>query len=1490
MKMKAYPIFIPFLFLAFSLVASAQQNQLRSFLEDPVKFPEEMKDFFEENSGANNKKEAKEFIEQFTLSWNTKLSDKHKKAAYTTCNLMLKKHLRPFPDFKNYLNSLVGIVNSGRSDQTFSSWQACVDKIVNGKYIKNLSEYLSMSDHLFSSNTFYSSPVVSWSSSNNNYSFEYDTIPRVIFHGLNLRGNNGKGDSAVIHNTKGIYYPSLGKFIGSGGRVTWVKAGLDENIAYAEIKKYEVIVKVGSYTADSSIFYNKLYFGGKSLPGKVIDRVLAEAGDKSSYPRFESYSKRLQIKNLTDGVDFDGGFAMRGERFIGMGGELEDAFLVFKRNNKPFLKAASQTFYITDEKISTDNTSILIWLDKDSIVHPNLSLKFIVKERRLSLIRSDEGVSRSPFVNTYHAIDMYFEELAWNVDDPRIELRALAVSSQTEADFESSNYFKEERYDRLQGMATMHPLVAIKSYVKSIGDVKEFFIEDIARYMKITSDETRPLMVRLSSLGFLIFDTDNDKIYVKDKLIDYTMARARKIDYDIINFHSEDTRNNASLNLLNYDLTIRGVNRILMSDSQNVVIYPRPNEVVLKKNRNFNFTGIITAGRFEFFGKEFSFEYDKFKINLTNVDSLRIKVQTNEADANGNYKLVRVKTVIEDINGDLFIDNPANKSGIKRFVQYPIFNSNKESYAFYDKKSIQHGVYSKDKLYFKLEPFSIDSLDNFKNEALNFKGIFVSGGVFPEFSENLTLQPDYSLGFVRHTPPEGLPLYGGKANYKSQIRMSNQGLKGDGTIDYITSTTTSKDFNFYPDSMNAMAEKFDVREQATQPEFPQVAGQDVFVHWIPNHDRMLVSKRQKSISCYKGQSQFHGTLELTPAMLTANGKMDFSGASLDSRLMKLQRIKFTADTSNFHLQSDQLGDLAFSTINVNAKVDFDRRTADFKSNGKGSIVKFPVNQYICYMDRFKWYMDKNEIELGSDDKKTLSGSDITLDAPEFISIHPKQDSLRFYAPRARYDTKKNIITAIDVPYINVADARIFPDSGKVVIKKGAEMQTLKNSKILANAVTKYHNLYNVSANVFSRKNYVASGYYDYIDELKTKHPFYFSNISVDTTIQTFAETDIPDSIHFALSPNFEFHGKVQLFASNQFLQFNGVTRIQHSCSLLERGWIRFSAEVNPEQIYIPIAREMDGPGGEKIATSIILNLDSLHVYSAFLSPKKSNKDVEVLRSEGFLFFDKASREYRVSNKEKLVERSIPGNYLSLNINKCVMYGEGKMNFGVDLGQVLVLPAGSANHFLVSDSTDFDVMMLLDFFFDKGAMGKMAEAINADANLKPIDFSRSLYEKGLREFMEKEKADKLISQINLYGSFKKFPEELEKAIFFTDVKMKWNTAASSYLSAGKIGIGNVYNNQVNKFVDGKIELKKKKGGDILTIYLELDGSNWYFFSYSRGLMQAISSNNDFNTAIKELSSGKRQGPTTKGMPSYVFNIANINKKITFLKKLETNTEE
>ena len=89
-----------------------------------------------------------------------------------------------------------------------------------------------------------------------------------------------------------------------------------------------------------------------------------------------------------------------------------------------------------------------------------------------------------------------------------------------------------------------------------------------------------------------------------------------------------------------------------------------------------------------------------------------------------------------------------------------------------------------------------------------------------------------------------------------------------------------------------------------------------------------------------------------------------------------------------------------------------------------------------------------------------------------------------------------------------------------------------------------------------------------------------------------------------------------------------------------------------------------------------------------------------------------------------------------------------------------------------------------------------------------------------------------------GKIKKMPELLEKPIFIGDIRYKWNPNRKSYVSYGDIGIANINKKQIMKYVKGKIVISKKLTGNDLTIYLQLDKDNFYYFNYKKGLMKDI----------------------------------------------------
>ncbi len=1481
-------------FLVF-VVNVANAQKLTQFTSDSVKFIKELHEYFYDFSA--NKDDAEKYVQNFGKVWKApEFAAKYKAAVYKTSNSMLQRKLKPYPYFIAYLNAVENFVISSQGQSTFDNWQACIEKIFASKNLKSFGDYLEMSENLFANNTFYKSPTYAYRSVEANYKFEFDSIPKVIFPSFTMVGASPRGDSIMIENIQGTYYPSSGKFAGKGGKLSWKRTGVGEDV-YADLIKVNLDCKTGGYSSDSATFYGKQYFD-KPQKGKVTDKIVTENMDPT-YPRFDSYSKRLVVSNIYPGVDYDGGFGMRGNKFVGSGNATNPAKLLFKRNNVKFLEISARSFSMTKEKINAKPAAVKFFLEKDSIIHPGLSFVYQVDKKTITLLRTDDGLEKSPYFNTYHKVDMYFEQMTWKIDEPKIDFEFLPNNTQGEAFFESQDFYTSRRLEAIKGQETISPVQKMNEYYTNNGNQLSFTTVDFAKYIKYLAVDLRPIIFKMAIFGLINFEPETDIITIKPRLFDYIKYIKHDKDHDIITIHSVfPNKKNATMSLVNnsYDITIRGVESILLSDTQKVFMFPKHNELILKKNRTIEFNGTVASGKFEFHGKDFVFDYDMFKVKMKTIDSCRIYVVAREPDVNGNYPYKRVQTVVENLNGELRIDAPKNHSGYGKAPTFPTFQSFKESYTYYDKRTIFKGVYNRDKFYFKLDPFSIDSLDNFRNEGLVFDGEFVSAGIFPSFREKLTLQEDYSLGFIRPTPPGGYPVYGGKAKFENEIRLSNKGLRADGDLNYVSSTTKSKDFMFFPDSMNTLANSFDIKEQINPIEYPQAHGDTVFVHWMPYKDYMNAFDRASPFKTFNRLCTFTGRYTLNPEELRGRGTVDMVKADLQAENILFKQHQFFSDTANFHLKAIDDSGLSFESDNVNAKMDLQKRVGDFVTNGKASIVKFPKNQYIAYMERFKWFMDTEEIQLG-DEQAKMDGSvenALDLEGPEFISVHPKQDSLRFFAPAAKYNLRKYIISCLNVPFINVADARLFPNEGKVTIFKNALMDTLKNSVILANTVTKYHTIRNVTANVFSRRNYLANGDYQYVDENEKPYLIKFDKIQPDTTGQTVSEGVIDEKENFKFNDYFSFAGKVYLFASGQYLFYEGGTKIVHNCGKIGKAYLQFTGEINPKEILIPFPKNPTDINGNQIGSAIIYGPDTNMVYSSFVSLRGGRRDVDVIGADGFLGYNKETHEYIITNREKFVEQSLPGNYISLNTDNCNVYAEGKMNLGADLGQVKFNTFGIGHHSSTPrDTASFELMTTIDFFFDKGALKKMTKDVEVYLNtLTPVDFSSKIFSQGVIELLGKEKGDKTISDLNLYGNMKKYPDEFEKTFFITNTQIKYDKPSKSFISVGNIGLGAINKNEIYRQVPGHIQIKKQKGGDVLTMYFELDPNTWYFFSYVKGVMSAVSSNIEFNNDIKNLKPKDRKQDLEKDNkgPSFQFNICSPTKRDQFIRKMKMMNNE
>ncbi|MFM9027864.1 MAG: hypothetical protein ACKOQ6_07690, partial [Bacteroidota bacterium] len=428
-----------------------------------------------------------------------------------------------------------------------------------------------------------------------------------------------------------------------------------------------------------------------------------------------------------------------------------------------------------------------------------------------------------------------------------------------------------------------------------------------------------------------------------------------------------------------------------------------------------------------------------------------------------------------------------------------------------------------------------------------------------------------------------------------------------------------------------------------------------------------------------------------------------------------------------------------------------------------------------------------------------------------------------------------------------------------------------------------------TVDIGGRKSYIATGDYDYIDESSIKHHFHFDNVRVDTSYQTVASGELSDVEGFPLSDHFLFKGTVNLMASHRYLNFSGYTKPAFQCELIGKNWIKFSGDINPSNVAIPV----DGPvtdEGVKLAAAIAQASDSTGIYAAFLRPKQKTTDLEIITSNGLLYYDKPTSQFKITTQARLDKPTAPGNFLSLDDKKCIVYGEGKLDFGSQLGQMDLLTVGNVTTNLNNDSTQLDILATVDFPMNSDALKIMAEYLANNPTLQPTsDVGRNTFERGITELAGKDRADKMLAELNLYGSFKKIPDELRHTIFISDLKLSWDDATKSYRSNGAIGIASMEKISINKKMKGFVEIVHKRSGDALNIFLEPEDGTWYYFGYARGLCQTLSTVTEYNEAIEKVKPEKRVSKV-KDKPDFEYMLTTERAVKNFIKKMTPQPPE
>ncbi|PKR79529.1 hypothetical protein CW751_14610 [Brumimicrobium salinarum] len=1462
------------------------------------------------------------FIEQelapFILD-PSQFPERHFQQMTATIDLLIEKRHAAYPHTYQYVQSVYSMLKKGKKNEEFNTWHEIVDQLADNRNPRRIRDFLETSSNFLYDQIIANDPNYKWFCIGGDFEFINNKTPFIKLKNTTLicktvnRGSNKRehpfSDSIKISKTSGTANLTRNKWEGNGGTYTWEKVGLNKDETNAELNNYEISFRSTNLSADSVILTTP--YVNQKITGKLVDRAMKGSIGKANdipYPQFMSYQANFEIKDLIKGVDYNGGFSLQADEFVGIGNQNKRAQLTYYRKEKIFATTFSDIVRVNEKTVSTPMAKSTLYIGlNDSITHTGLNVIYERSNETLRFIRGNSPMTQAPFINSFHQLHMYVDELSWDNSTNALILGYNLNTSEQQriARFESFDYYDARLFQQLQGMESVNPIVALYNYAYKY-DKFEMTEGTAATALNRTIQQAKPKLLELSTLGFISYDTDRGVVVVNQKTEHFVKSKSGKSDYDNISFKANlapiridntngkdnrelqakinkrnqersKIRQYGTIDLSSLELDVVAVDLITIAENKNTTIFPKDNKVKVKKNRNIVFSGWINSGKWEVKVQKGNYSYEDNKFNIFESDIALFKAKPQRKE--DGERLIPTQSFITGLKGELIVDDVKNRSGIKKgFDQYPILNSKEKTKVFYSQKQLHLGAYDEERFYFEIDPFTIDSLLTFDDEFLRFKGTLTSAGIFPKIDEELKLMPDYSLGFSQKAPAEGYPFYGTDARYENKILLSNNGLQGGGTINFLNSSSTSKRlFSFLPDSTIGVA-SFVNKPQVEGVEFPDVEGPDVFISFLPRKQTLKASSNNELISFFDGEANLRGTTVLRGKGMKGNGILELKDAKMGSDNFRFSRWKALADTASFQLTNKykKEGDLtedplAFKTDNVNGDLNFEERKGVFKSNEGESVVEFPVNQYICKIDQFTWLMDNDELTLEKkeEDNLAIEGA-MDLVGPNFYSTHPKQDSLQFRSPKAKFNLKERTIYAYETEFLEIADARIYPDSSKVVIRKNAKMEEFKDAKIIANYITKFHTIVNVSAKVTARRAYTATGDYEYGLEGEEKELIALTEIKLDSSYQTVAKGEIAQDQSFKLSERFNFYGKTFLKAAEERLTFEGATQINHNCDKFERNWMAFKTDIDPGNIQIPVSKNMKDLDGNKITVGIrwrnASNTDSVSLYPTFLSSVDNDDDPEVISASGYLQFNESAKEFQISNKEKLINRSATGNYISLHTESCSMNGDGKISLGMDYGPLETEAVGVINYNQENEQTDLNLTLAIRAPMNEKELETVAGKIRAVEGLSDADFNSTTLEQALVEWTGLKSADKIKSDYTLKKEFKSVPKAMRDAIVISGLRLSSYTKSGNQQRGLKSStdnaiIVNIYNEPIMKYVPTKFFAEQRANfGDRLGVMFDVPGAYLYYFDYDYrkdGIMNIFSSDAEFMKEVSDLKSDKKK---------------------------------
>lgn len=1317
-------------------------------------------------------------------------------------------------------------------------------------------------------------------------------------------------DSASLRNTRGSLSLRDGTFVGEKGTFGWDPAGLSGDSVYFEFKEYNFNVDKPHIKAENG----KLRYAGR-VARKIdgifeFNSVRHKSKETSQYPRFMSFQSNVTIEGLGgEDLRYTGGFALNGRQMFSSSVSGDYARLEVFHNDERKFVARSRQFEFKDSIITAKRAMINLYQDNDSIYHPAVQLRYDYGKKHLSLDREMGQLRDTPYSSSFFNVDFSTDQLRWDLKSDSINLITIGGNNQAAMIIESKDYFHPDDYRLLSGKGfRFHPLAVVVNYANKNG-VREFYLDQVAQSANINYDEGRMAMTFLAQKGMINYNTQTGWIQLKEKAVHFVDARRGLADYDNLKVHSiSENTANASINFPRRRMVVRGVEEVNVSDSLNVLLKPDSSVVTILQNRDLKFDGKITAGNFEINGKDFTFKYDSFFINLNRIDSIRFYV--TERNAKGQTVRRRVNNAMVGADstamaeggmqsgaghtsGTLFINLPDNKSGRSKVPHYPRLDATAGGVIYFDRSEILDGAYDRS-VFFVIPPFRLDSLNDADPGSIHFDGTFVSSGMFPNFKEKLHTMPDKSLGFSHDIPPQGYSLFKSDGKVFGNINLDNSGIRVGGSVEYLAAAVESPDFIFYPDSVVARGKKGELREkQVGAVWYPQATLTDYELVWKPRQDRFHLKNQKGPFNLYNATAQLDGSLTVSKAGTTGDGTLLTRGSEAKSEELSFSAKEFSARHADFQVKTTNPEKPALRSNDIRLKFNLEKNFAEISPEIEGvAAIDFPYAQFKTSIPTARWDLTTQKITMTKD-------VNVPIENSYFYTTREDLDSLSFNAEKAEYDIKLQQMKVSGIPFITVADARITPENNEVLILENAKIGQLKNTTIVLDTLNGYHRMINGVVDIVSRKEFNGFATYQYINAENDTFAIKMENFRLEAVqeepgakhsknapprMQTVASGEVPEQMNMILAPRMYYKGDMVMFASKPALQLNGFAKFDLKKIKNYNTWLKYTQSGDEKDIYIDFDKAQTEDGSRPDAGLHIGSDNSL--YITFLSEKKSPDDDDFFLPSGALFFDKTSGEFKIEDRMKASGEKLSGKVFTYNEDKQEVRFEGPVSFFRDSKEFSVIASAIGSGNLETNDIRANAFIMTNMNVPAQIFQMMAQDLqnvikNEDIPEGLGDPTELLYK--IADIVG-ERAAKDFEQRSLQGpvSLSTLPA-LSLPMVFSNVNLKWSQKHKAFYSDGPIGLSHLLKSDVNGGFEGFMEIRRNEDGTpVFHVFLKASPESWYYFGYEDNRLMIQSSREMVNEVVS-----KRTNAAKAKLGELVFIPGSEDETLEFINRFRKN---